>query len=236
LLLSEIVTGQFLCDRIGTSTIPAYTRNRVMTEVRNETAAIGGRVLGKLTEDLLHFDPRQRTAMKDVRAYFNDATSLQMPSTSTTSLRSKDTSHQATTTTLPGYGGTTTTPPPGWAQNVSNSGIQRIPTPCQSGSFRRTSSDTCADLSPMKSPMKSSNGKTFGEMTFREFISNNSTARIDGHFEAGVRVSYTARSNGMQYAGAVAARSPDGKGWQLNLDCGEAKIVPDSDAWRISRI
>jgi serine/threonine protein kinase len=238
LLLSEIVTGQFLCDRIGTSTIPAYTKNRVMNEVKNETAKIGGRVLGKLTTDLLHFDPGSRTAMKDVRSYFNTATSLQLSPKSTTSLRNKEPSHQTTSTTPPGYGGTTTTPPPAsWAPNLSNSG--RIPTPCQSdrgGSFRHNSPDNCADLSPMKTPVKSGNGKMFGDMTFREFLSNNSTTRADVQFEAGTRVTYTARSNGMQYTGAVQARSLDGKGWQLNLDCGEAKTVPDSDAWRISRI
>jgi hypothetical protein len=73
------------------------------------------------------------------------------------------------------------------------------------------------------------------DATFRNF-GGSTTARVDQNFEVGARVSYTARSNGKSYTGVVEGRSVDGKGWHLALNCGEAKIVPDSEAWRISRL
>jgi serine/threonine protein kinase len=167
LLLSEIVTGKFLRDRLGTCTIPAYTKPRVMNELKDESAAVGGRVLGNLCSDLLQFDPAQRLAMKDVRAYLNMNFNLSGAASSALLPDANTVRRSPQTSTQEPYAGTSTTPPA---------------------------------------------------------------------FEPGAVVTYTARSNGTVYPGVVKGRSPDGKGWHLALHCGEAKNVPDSDAWRIARM
>jgi serine/threonine protein kinase len=172
LLLSEIVTGKFIRDRIGTCTIPAYTQNSVMTDVKNETTAIGGRLLGQLCADLLQLDPTQRTAVKDVRAYLIGANSR------------------------PSLSGSNST--------------RRLPqAPAQEPSLHPA----------LTTPMY-----------------NAGTSTTPPAFEIGAVVAYTARSNGVMYVGVVEGRSPDGKGWHLALQCGEVKVVPDSDAWRIIRM
>jgi serine/threonine protein kinase len=219
LLLSEIVTGKFLCARMGTSSIPAYSRSGVMNEVKNETTAIGGRVLGRLCTDLLHFDPAQRTAMKDVRAYFSSATSVTAPSTNSSTVRvsqgsTREPSRPATSTTPSKYSGTSTTPTSAWSP-------KRTTSPGPSSTVRR--------LFPDASPRGS--GQMLGDVRFREFGSSTTA-----NFEAGASVSYLARSNGKSYTGVVEGRSVDGKGWRLALHCGEIKLVPDSDAWRIIRL
>jgi serine/threonine protein kinase len=175
LLLSEIVTGKFLPDRIGTSTIPAYTKPRVMNELKDETAAMGGRVLGNLCTDLLHLDPLQRVAMKDVRTYLNMNFNL----------------------------------------NGTNSLLEGITNP--------------------RLPQASAQEPSLHPASI-ERPSYAGSSKTPSAFEIGAVVAYTARSNGVMYVGVVEGRSPDGKGWQLALQCGEVKVVPDSDAWRIIRM
>jgi serine/threonine protein kinase len=218
LLLSEIVTGKFLRDRIGTKPIPAYSDIRVMNEVRSETAAIGGRVLGELCVDLLNFDPASRTVMKDVHAYLSCATSL---AKSICELRCDSISQASTQEPSP-----ETTPRPHLAPRLSSKRAVSHPV----GSMKQNLLDTCFDTSAL-----CGNCKILAEgATSREIACI--TVQVDAHFEAGARVAYFARSNGVYYTGVVEGRSLDGKGLRLRLDCGDSKIVPDSDAWRVSRI
>lgn len=49
----------------------------------------------------------------------------------------------------------------------------------------------------------------------------------------GQRIAYTARSNGVRYAGKVLGRLKGRSGWHVLLDCGETKDVEDAEAWRL---
>lgn len=49
----------------------------------------------------------------------------------------------------------------------------------------------------------------------------------------GLRVAYTARSNGQPYAGTVMGRLGGRGGWHIVLDVGETKDVDDGEVWRL---
>jgi len=57
--------------------------------------------------------------------------------------------------------------------------------------------------------------------------------RDDIPLAPGLRVAYTARSNGQRYAGTITGRLLAGTGWHVSLDVGEQKDVDDSEAWRL---
>mmetsp|Transcript_56845 Transcript_56845/g.163186 ORF Transcript_56845/g.163186 Transcript_56845/m.163186 type:complete len:683 (+) Transcript_56845:102-2150(+) len=53
---------------------------------------------------------------------------------------------------------------------------------------------------------------------------------------AGLRVAYTARSNGQRYLGVILGRLSSRNGWHIALDVGENKEVDDSEAWRLQLV
>jgi serine/threonine protein kinase len=247
LVLSEIVTGQFLCDRIGTSTIPAYTKIRVMNEVKSETESIGGPVLGKLCADLLNFVAANRTAMKDVRSYFQPGSSITISSQNSKSRFERPVSQASTQEPSPA-----TTPAPPMLPSHLTKAAQRTQTTAQSqgdgGSVKKTLPEQCISSTQARSAKIIKNDAGAGDGSVKEMaafyitesakkenISSNTEA-ADGRLEVGAKVNYIARSNGVTYPGVIEGRALAGKGWQVALHCGETKQVPDSDAWRISRI
>lgn len=56
-----------------------------------------------------------------------------------------------------------------------------------------------------------------------------------GGFIPGQRIKYLARSNGVWYPGVLVGRLPSNTGWSAWLDCGQAKEVDDSEAFRLSK-
>lgn len=194
LLLSEIVTGRFICERLQTSNIPAYSKSRVLVDLISETASVGGAAVGKLCTDLLQKDPAHRVTMPKVHAYLNIAAAAASASSSCRSrLKITAPSSQAST---------------------------QEPSPA---------------VTPTISPACSFTGHK------AESVSRSASLRVpvaDGGAGPypGMLVNYLARSNSVSYQGTVICRAADGKGWRCNLDCGETKIVAESDAWRMTPI
>jgi serine/threonine protein kinase len=260
LLLSEIVTGQFICDRAGTSTIPAYARPEVLSDLQNETSSLAGPNVGMLCRDLLHMDPKSRIAMKDVPMYFN-AGSGPLLTPNTHAMQIQQTVVQDFMWDPPAIA----TPEVSAPQAALRLSVQQVPTPTKSGcqiptpiegqhqctpgrfSLVHTSKDDTLRHGSFAAPSRVSIMKKCSEDALSSGHLGSSTtgsslvypaapdAGDPQSLSAGMRIVYTARSNGLMYPGVVEGRSSDGKAWCLMLDCGEAKQVADGDLWRIQQ-
>jgi hypothetical protein len=195
-----------------------------MNDLRTETTAIGGRVLGELCEDLLSFDPASRISMKDVRAY------LSGPSSPAKSSGMSQASTQAPS------------PVPTPRAHLSPRLPNRVVS-CQDDLLQHSWPDACLDSSVKLQLGNGTNAcldtsvkiqRASGQTSSRNMAPRGLLGNI-ANLESGARVSYIARSNGVSYSGVVEERSLDGKGLRLRLDCGDPKLVPEDEAWRISK-
>jgi len=66
LLLAEVTTGRFICERLGTSKVPMHTKPAELFEMKNEVANVGGPLLSTICTGLLCYQPKQRWTMADV--------------------------------------------------------------------------------------------------------------------------------------------------------------------------
>lgn len=66
LLLTEIVTGRFVAERMGRTDVPLHSAPRALSQAAAETAAIGGPVIGRLAWRLLEANAARRLSMEDL--------------------------------------------------------------------------------------------------------------------------------------------------------------------------
>jgi len=66
LLISEMVTGRFVSDRLGRTDVPLHCDFPELNRARGETLLQGGQLLGQLCTRLLEFEPSRRLTMAEV--------------------------------------------------------------------------------------------------------------------------------------------------------------------------
>mmetsp|Transcript_103525 Transcript_103525/g.259553 ORF Transcript_103525/g.259553 Transcript_103525/m.259553 type:complete len:536 (-) Transcript_103525:82-1689(-) len=68
LVLSEMLTGRFVADRLGRSDLPIHYNMQVLSETVSEAAVKGGPLLGSICTHLLDMSAEQRSSMAEVVA------------------------------------------------------------------------------------------------------------------------------------------------------------------------
>jgi len=68
LLVSEMVTGLFIRDRMGRSDIPLHFARPALGECKRETSRLGGQILATITSGLLELEAPRRMSMQTVLA------------------------------------------------------------------------------------------------------------------------------------------------------------------------
>jgi len=66
LLISEMVTGRFVSDRLGRTDVPLHSNQPELNRARGETLLQGGQLMGQLCTRLLEFEPSRRLTMAEV--------------------------------------------------------------------------------------------------------------------------------------------------------------------------
>lgn len=217
LLLSEMITGCFVRNRLGGKTsLPVHAYPGVVPEIVQDSLMKGGPELGQLVDELLAEGP---SSMEDVA--MRAEMCIQEPPSGSIRVQLTQLKSQASVPT-PGTGVKRSTSPRSPPLGMRMEPSRRNSYSRKDGIVGASVQTALDDMSRKYRPLP-------------VVVPQLTSAPLQPQYKPGDRVRYLARSNGVWYPGVVLGRVAPNRGWSLLLDCGERKDVDDPDAWRIER-
>lgn len=207
LLLSEIVTGRFVADRLGRTDIPFHCASpTLLVDACCETVSRGGPLLGGLAEWLLDLESARRASMLDVLAQMSSGSSV---NTSAGTM----------------VAATSSPSPPSATSMVGYASIMHA---MSSGSPKNSLTSW---------PAASNGGGSVSvplEVSGCLGGASNGASGVASLFTQGQHVTYLPRSHNVRHPAVIMSRIPGRQAWQIQLHNGAMKEVDDADAWRLS--
>ncbi|CAE7308447.1 IPL1 [Symbiodinium sp. CCMP2592] len=213
LLLTEIVTGRFIADRLGRSDVPIHVQRPTLTTAIQETAAGAAPALARLASQLLDLSAARRPAMVEV-------VSLLRPSTQTDS--GQPTSHAAERADRKALN----------KLRVTQSRSEKSPLGFR-GRLQNNSSPV--RLAREASPILARANVRANERPSRHSFGGKSTQfeSPPANFQPGETVLYCPRSQAGVLKAIVRGKLAGNKGWRIQLESGEFQEVEEGEDWRL---
>ncbi|CAE7505054.1 CPK1 [Symbiodinium natans] len=213
LLLTEIVTGRFVVDRLGRSDVPLHVQRPTLTAAVQETAACAAPALAQLASQLLDLSASRRPAMVEV-------ISLLRPSTHNDS--GQPTSHAAERADRKALN----------KLRASQARNEKSPLGFR-GRLQNNSSPV--RLAKVASPILAQAAVQANERPSRHSFGGKSTQfeSPPANFQPGETVLYCPRSQAGVLKAIVCGKLADGKGWRIQLESGEFQEVEKGEDWRL---
>jgi serine/threonine protein kinase len=240
LLLSELLTGKFIKDRLKCTTISMHSDTARMGElladvvVRDDTWDMR---LSRSCQKLLDYNGTKRLSMlgfynalsgnlaqlqgngdlQGVPTVYEIPRDLPPLAPLHSNIASHGSTYQPPLVTAPPIAEARYQPPPAGESAV----VVRswVPAALPTSQLQPTSATTAVISGSGRFPVQA--------QPVQAYVSGSANKQI----LVGQRIKYTARSNGVEYHGRVAAQNA--KGVTLALDCGETKEVAADNLWRV---
>eukprot|EP00931_Biecheleriopsis_adriatica_P064190 TRINITY_DN39013_c0_g1_i1.p1 TRINITY_DN39013_c0_g1~~TRINITY_DN39013_c0_g1_i1.p1 ORF type:complete len:761 (-),score=124.38 TRINITY_DN39013_c0_g1_i1:58-2340(-) len=257
LLITEMVTGSFVADRLGRSDVPIHFNRAALSSALTETSARGGPLLNRLTSQLLDFTAARRLQMADVLDVFRPTPCSSgngvAPCHSASGSEASGTA--ATNSTPNGVvrhslyqppAAASSSPPPAQLRPQARPSRAQASPQLNRGRISGAASPSpvrmrvAGDASPPRNPgllatMAASNGRV-GRGSFGCKSTSSSPAGVSAppvNYQPGQTVLYCPRSHAGIHKATVLGRSADGNGWRIAFEHGGVKEVEDSEDWRL---
>lgn len=222
LLITEMVTGRFMADRLGRVDIPVHFQRPALCAALSETVSRCSPILGRLAAQFLDFTAARRPKMAEVvnllrPGHQKDGDPALPKDARTSRARAEQ------------------------ARNQSPLGFRGRLCTSQCSPLRRPSG--LVDISPGRfgrqiqsatrsRPTRNSFGKSTGLQGIQASVGQKQSTSNTGSFKTGQSVLYCPKEAGVK-KGVVQGRSADGTGWRIQLENGLCIDVADSEEWRM---
>jgi len=219
LLLTEMVTGRFIVDRLGRSDVPIHVQRPTLTATIQEAATCAAPVLAQLAAQLLELTAARRPPMVEVVSLLRAATH---------SDPGRPTSHAAERADRKALN----------KLRATQSGSEKLRSPL---GFRGRLHNCSSPVRPLRhaSPIETS-AEARASFKKDERPSRHSfggkSAQFQSpqvNFQPGQTVLYCPGSQAGVLKAIVCGKLADGQGWRIKLESGEFREVEDGEDWRL---
>eukprot|EP00930_Biecheleria_cincta_P006871 TRINITY_DN107959_c0_g1_i1.p1 TRINITY_DN107959_c0_g1~~TRINITY_DN107959_c0_g1_i1.p1 ORF type:complete len:736 (-),score=112.57 TRINITY_DN107959_c0_g1_i1:47-2221(-) len=247
LLITEMVTGCFVADRIGRSDMPIHFNRAALFNAQSEAISSGGPVLGKVTGQLLEFSAFGRMSMAEVLEQLSPE-----PCISSAGSDSSGTTVGGSAAILQGSLARRSVCQPSIfaaPQRPGRATLAVAPTSLlgAASAVAAASRPSGGGRSPMRlrvsrdvSPLPITGGSSLGaSWPSRASIAVDPGENPPGgraapkQFISGQTVLYCPQSHPGIHKATVLGRTVDGRGWRIRVDQGGIEEVDDSEEWRL---